>query len=268
MRPDERFRTWQVAKTVFFLTIFSALKKYSALAFPRDFCFTPADQWEKFRAKTQAFLLAHQQHVTVLKLRTNQVLTMEDLERLLMESGIVGEEEISRAKSESEGLGLFVRSLVGLDREAAKEAIAGFLSGKTLVANAGWRRRGSDHVSGNAERSVKVAPVTAADSATAFSTFDETDRERSLGGRRLGGDSVRWFTRCDTANEIQSTGVLRRRLWKRQNGEVEEDPKRQGEARGKHGASSAAGFARLDHTDVARGPSTSVDVASGAIEHE
>ena len=37
---------------------------------------------------------------------------------------------------------------------------------------------------------------------------------------------------------------------------------------GKHGASSAAGFARLDHTDVARGPSTSVDVASGAIEHE
>ena len=41
-----------------------------------------------------------------------------------------------------------------------------------------------------------------------------------------------------------------------------------GEARGKHGASSAAGFARLDHTDVARGPSTSVDVASGAIEHE
>ena len=135
MRPDERFRTWQVAKTVFFLTIFSALKKYSALAFPRDFCFAPADQWEKFRAKTQAFLLAHQQHVTVLKLRTNQVLTMEDLERLLMESGIVGEEEISRAKSESEGLGLFVRSLVGLDREAAKEAIAGFLSGKTLDAN-------------------------------------------------------------------------------------------------------------------------------------
>ena len=73
----------------------------------------------------------------------------------------------------------------------------------SVDANAGWRRRGSHHVSGNAERSVKVAPVTAADSATAFSTSDETDRERSLGGRRLGGDRVRWFTRCDTANEIQ-----------------------------------------------------------------
>ena len=32
-------------------------------------------------------------------------------------------------------LGLFVRSLVGLDREAAKRAFDGFLTGKTLVAN-------------------------------------------------------------------------------------------------------------------------------------
>ncbi|HXT38566.1 MAG TPA: type I restriction-modification enzyme R subunit C-terminal domain-containing protein, partial [Candidatus Angelobacter sp.] len=35
----------------------------------------------------------------------------------------------------SNGLGLFVRSLVGLDREAAKLALAGFLAGKTLTAN-------------------------------------------------------------------------------------------------------------------------------------
>ncbi|MBI4573234.1 MAG: hypothetical protein HY713_08115 [candidate division NC10 bacterium] len=40
-----------------------------------------------------------------------------------------------RAKEDSQGLGLFVRSLVGLDREAAKEALAGFLTGKTLGAN-------------------------------------------------------------------------------------------------------------------------------------
>ena len=35
----------------------------------------------------------------------------------------------------SQGLGLFVRSLVGLDRQAAKEAMAGFLNGKSLSAN-------------------------------------------------------------------------------------------------------------------------------------
>ena len=42
-------------------------------------------------------------------------------------------EDVERASDEeSQGLGLFVRSLVGLDREAAKEALAGFLAGKTL----------------------------------------------------------------------------------------------------------------------------------------
>ena len=54
---------------------------------------------------------------------------------MLSESGIGATEEIARAKAESHGLGLFVRSLVGMDREAAKEALAGFLSGKTLGAN-------------------------------------------------------------------------------------------------------------------------------------
>jgi type I restriction enzyme, R subunit len=40
-----------------------------------------------------------------------------------------------RAKTESHDLGLFVRSLVGLDREAAKQALVGFIAGKTLNAN-------------------------------------------------------------------------------------------------------------------------------------
>jgi type I restriction enzyme R subunit len=42
---------------------------------------------------------------------------------------------LQKAKAESNGLGLFVRSLVGLDREAAKQAFAGFMAGKTLTAN-------------------------------------------------------------------------------------------------------------------------------------
>lgn len=42
---------------------------------------------------------------------------------------------MQKATEESQGLGLFVRSLVGLDREAAKDAFAGFLAGKTFTAN-------------------------------------------------------------------------------------------------------------------------------------
>jgi type I restriction enzyme, R subunit len=92
----------------------------------------------KFRAKAQAFLRAHQDHVAVHKLRMNRPLTaadLDELERMLAESGVGGPEEISRAKQASDGLGLFVRSLVGLDREAAKEALSGFLLGKTPSAN-------------------------------------------------------------------------------------------------------------------------------------
>ena len=75
---------------------------------------------------------------TIYKLRTNKALTTADLgelERVLVESGVGGVAEISRARSESNGLGLFVRSLVGMDRAAAKDALAGFLTNKTLSAN-------------------------------------------------------------------------------------------------------------------------------------
>ena len=42
---------------------------------------------------------------------------------------------LEKAKTESQGLGLFARSLVGMDRQAAKNALGAFLSGGTLRAN-------------------------------------------------------------------------------------------------------------------------------------
>jgi type I restriction enzyme R subunit len=92
----------------------------------------------KFRAKARAFLRAHQDHIAIHKLRMNKALTAADLaelQRMLGESGVGAAEDIQRAAEASRGLGLFVRSLVGLDRQAAKEALAGFLVGKPLGAN-------------------------------------------------------------------------------------------------------------------------------------
>lgn len=43
--------------------------------------------------------------------------------------------QIVRAKEESKGLSLFIRSLVGLDREVAKQELARFISGKKLNSN-------------------------------------------------------------------------------------------------------------------------------------
>lgn len=50
------------------------------------------------------------------------------------EGGVGRTEDIGRTKTGAQGLGLLVRSLVGMDREAAKHALAGFLSGKALSA--------------------------------------------------------------------------------------------------------------------------------------
>jgi type I restriction enzyme, R subunit len=53
---------------------------------------------------------------------------------MLIEAGAGTPEDLSKVRSGT-GLGLFVRSLVGLDREAAKRAFDGFLTGKTLSAS-------------------------------------------------------------------------------------------------------------------------------------
>ncbi|AKB44121.1 DEAD/DEAH box helicase family protein [Methanosarcina vacuolata] len=100
--------------------------------------FAEAGDFEKFRAKTRAFLLEHQDNNVIHKLRMNIPLAapdLDELERILSESGLGGPEEIVRAREVSNGLGLFVRSLIGLDREAAKQSLATFLTGKTLTAN-------------------------------------------------------------------------------------------------------------------------------------
>jgi type I restriction enzyme, R subunit len=107
----------------------------SAVALPG---FGEGTDFARFRAKARAFLRAHQDHIAIHKLRMNKALTQADLaelERMFADSGVGAVEEIERAKAESQGLGLFVRSLIGMDREAAKEALAGFLLGKRLGAN-------------------------------------------------------------------------------------------------------------------------------------
>ncbi len=83
----------------------------------------PGTDYARFVAKTRVFLREHLDHIAVHKLRMNKPLTVADLdelERMLTESGLGAPEEIRQASLDSQGLGLFVRSLIGLDRGAAK----------------------------------------------------------------------------------------------------------------------------------------------------
>jgi type I restriction enzyme R subunit len=98
--------------------------------------FAAPDTFDRFKLKARHFVQDHNDHIAIHKLRSNKPLNASDLselEKLLMTVGSA--EDVQKAREESQGLGLFVRSLVGLDRGAAKEAFAGFLKDKSLVAN-------------------------------------------------------------------------------------------------------------------------------------
>ena len=97
-----------------------------------------AGDFERFRTKARAFLREHEDHIALHKLRRNQPLTQADLtelERMLAESGVGTAQDIDRAKREAQGLGLFIRALVGLDRQAATDGLNTFLTDKTLSSN-------------------------------------------------------------------------------------------------------------------------------------
>jgi len=94
--------------------------------------------FQKFRAKARAFLMAHQKESAVHKLRMNEPLTRADLaalERVLLDSEVGTPADLEAARIQADGLGLFVRHLIGLDRGAAKQAFGTFLEGKTWTAN-------------------------------------------------------------------------------------------------------------------------------------
>ncbi|GAB2767550.1 DEAD/DEAH box helicase family protein [Nocardioides salsibiostraticola] len=99
---------------------------------------TPGTNWERFRAKARAYLRDHEDHLALQRLRRNLQLTADDLtslEAMLLESGAGTEADIAKAREEAHGLGLFVRSLVGLDREAATAAFDRYLSGNSFTTN-------------------------------------------------------------------------------------------------------------------------------------
>ena len=77
--------------------------------------------WERFKAKARAYLREHEDNIALHRLRHNRQLTPTDLDALqglLEASGAGTAADIEKAAKESNGLGLFVRSLVGLGRVA------------------------------------------------------------------------------------------------------------------------------------------------------
>lgn len=91
----------------------------------------------RFRVKARHFLKEHENHIAIQKVRLNEPLTAQDLaelERIFIEAAVAAPEDLERVRNDG-GLGIFVRSLVGLDREAAKHAFDQFQCKRKLSAN-------------------------------------------------------------------------------------------------------------------------------------
>ncbi|MFJ2080310.1 DEAD/DEAH box helicase family protein [Streptomyces anulatus] len=91
---------------------------------------------QRFRQKARAYLLRHDDHPSVRKLRHAQQITAADLtalEGIFLTEGIASQEDLDVVR-EGAGLGLFIRGLCGLDPQAAQHAFASFIGGHQLTA--------------------------------------------------------------------------------------------------------------------------------------
>lgn len=94
---------------------------------------------EQYKKKVLTFLKEHEGHIALQKLKRNVPITATDigeLERILFQTDGLGTRAVfEKAYGKQEHLGLFVRKLIGLDKQAAKKAFSDYLDKKLLTAN-------------------------------------------------------------------------------------------------------------------------------------
>jgi type I restriction enzyme R subunit len=100
--------------------------------------YASAEEMRQYRLKVERFIRDNSHHITINKLRMNRQITRQDLqelERLLFTAEEVGSRErFEQVYGHQQSLGMFIRKLVGLDREAVSEAFGEFLHNTTYSA--------------------------------------------------------------------------------------------------------------------------------------
>lgn len=91
------------------------------------------DELKNYKAKAEYYIRQHRDNIAIAKLRTNQPLTLKDIENLenVLWSEI-GTKEDYENEFGTKPLGEFVREIVGMDMNAAKEAFSVYLTDTSL----------------------------------------------------------------------------------------------------------------------------------------
>ena len=90
---------------------------------------------EAYKRRIIQYVIEHKHNLVIYKLRTNQSITtaeIKELERMLFEQGEVGTKEEFNKVYGNQPLGKFIRSIVGMDTEATREAFSKFINNPAL----------------------------------------------------------------------------------------------------------------------------------------
>ncbi|PMP37032.1 DEAD/DEAH box helicase family protein [Vibrio splendidus] len=98
----------------------------------------PSVDLAQYRKKIELYIQDHQDQLTIQKLKRNKSITQADLdvlEGLLLDASGISDVEAYREKIlQEKPLGTFIRELIGLDMNAAKEAFSSFLDEESYNA--------------------------------------------------------------------------------------------------------------------------------------
>ncbi len=93
---------------------------------------------QPYRKRVESFIRENKYHLTISKLSTNQPITVEELkalEEMLFDGSERGTREDYTKEFGQEPLGVFIRSIVGLEVKTAQDAFAEFLQAGNLRAD-------------------------------------------------------------------------------------------------------------------------------------
>jgi len=92
---------------------------------------------EPYKERVERYLEAHKDHLVISKIKTNQPITeaeLVQLQEIFFNAKEVGSRDEFEKEGKGKSLGLFIRELIGMDREAVQLAFAEFIQAQNLNA--------------------------------------------------------------------------------------------------------------------------------------
>lgn len=93
---------------------------------------------EPYRKRIERFIREHESHITIHRIKTNKPITrteLDELEKMILSMDGTMSKDVLDKTLDGQPLGQFIRSIIGLDINAAKEAFSEFLNGQRWNAD-------------------------------------------------------------------------------------------------------------------------------------